>query len=129
MNRVLIIILSCFFMLAARSVNGQGAVSYKIAGEFIYATVHLQKAGASIDSIIQSFGFENLDGISEQTSNTGWEFVDQTNDAITFKLNKNKKTKKLPSSFVVTVMLHSVANLYKVYSKKGSLSRDPVFVS
>ena len=102
MNRVLIIILSCFFMLAARSVNGQGAVSYKIAGEFIYATVHLQKAGASIDSIIQSFGFENVDGISEQTSNTGWEFVDQTNDAITFKLNKNKKTKKLPSSFVVT---------------------------
>jgi hypothetical protein len=89
------------FLLAGLKAVGQESVAYQIQGRHIMAIINLNQPAATLDSIVQSFGFTGMDGIESQQSSLSWQLKELTNTSLVLLFDKNNETKQLPPSFVV----------------------------
>jgi hypothetical protein len=81
--------------------SGQNGVTYKISGDYILATIQLNKPKAQIDSIVKSFGFRELEEIETQKSELGWVVKSRTSSVLVLSQNKKENTKELPNAYTM----------------------------
>lgn len=101
MNRLIAHIAIAVFLLLGPAVMGQEKVAYQIQGKHIMAIITLDQPAATLDSIVQSFGFISIEGIASQQSSQSWHVNELTDKQLVLMFDKNNDSKPLPPSFVV----------------------------